>query len=138
MRAGSIRPASALMLAPALLLTLIPLNGALAAPKPPPDQIINIVVYGDDPCPKAEGDEIVVCGRRPEADRYRIPKELRVKKNDDLSEMGWGAAVASLDDAQRFTRPDSCSPFGSGGQTGCIQQMMREWFADRRAQKAAE
>lgn len=133
MRAGS-TAVSAL----AFLLAVVPLDGAPAAPKPPPNQIINLTVYGDDPCPKAKGDEIVVCGRRPESDRYRIPKELRVKKNDDLSEMGWGAAVASLDDAQRFTRPNSCSPFGSGGQTGCFQQMMRDWFAERRAIKAAQ
>jgi hypothetical protein len=92
---------------------------------------INLIVYGDDPCPKSEGDEIVVCGHRPENERYRIPKELR-KKEDRPSEVSWASRVAALEDAQRFTRPDSCSPVGTGGLTGCWQQMMRQWSAERR------
>ncbi|MFN3593030.1 MAG: hypothetical protein ACK4TG_12710, partial [Thermaurantiacus sp.] len=30
-----------------------------------------VLVYGDDPCPKSENpDEIIVCARRPEEERY--------------------------------------------------------------------
>ena len=41
---------------------------------PPPDRIATLVVYGDDPCPRSAGDEIVVCARRPENERYRERK----------------------------------------------------------------
>ena len=56
---------------PLIGLMLIPLlpAAALAQPEPPPERIINLLVYGDDPCPQSQGDEIVVCARRPEAER---------------------------------------------------------------------
>jgi hypothetical protein len=44
-----------------------------------PERTTTAVVYGEEACPKAEEGEIVVCARRPEGDRYRIPKELRGK-----------------------------------------------------------
>jgi hypothetical protein len=37
-----------------------------------------------------------------------------------------------LEEVQRDTRPDSCSVVGSWGQSGCTQQMFRQWRADRR------
>lgn len=112
--------------------TLILLAGAMpAAADAAGGRTINLIVYGNDPCPKSDGDEIVVCGRRPENERYRIPKELR-KKEDRPSEVSWASRVAGLEDAQRFTRPDSCSPVGTWGLTGCWQQMMSNWHAERR------
>ncbi|QPQ55065.1 hypothetical protein IC614_00060 [Allosphingosinicella flava] len=97
-----------------------------------PQRTINITVYGDDACPKAESeDEIVVCGRRPEGDRYRIPKALR----DDpanLSATSWTTQMEALDQDMRYTRPDSCSAVGSFGQTGCFQERIRQWRAERR------
>ena len=66
---------------------------------------------------------------------YRIPKELR-HKDDDPSEVSWASRVAGLEDAQRFTRPDSCSPVGSWGQTGCFAQMIQQWRAARRQAKS--
>ena len=103
--------------------------------------VISLVVYGDDPCPRASGDdEIVVCARRPDSERYRIPKELRKKEEDQRrSETSWASRAAALEDAQRSTRPDSCSPMGSWGQSGCFQQMMSQWHAARRqAQSEAD
>ena len=37
------------------------------------ERVSRVVVYGRDACPRGSGDEIVVCGRRPENERYRIP-----------------------------------------------------------------
>ena len=42
-----------------------------------PERFSILVTYGDDACPEAQADEIVVCAQRPESERYRIPKELR-------------------------------------------------------------
>ena len=96
-------------------------------------------VFGDDPCPKARKDEIVVCGRLPENERYRIPKALRVKPRDDSGGgTSWASRVEGLEAAQRFTMPGSCTAVGSGGQTGCTQAMIRQWFLERRAKRAED
>jgi hypothetical protein len=97
---------------------------------------MTVVVYGNDPCPDrgTASDEIVVCARRPEGERYRIPKELR-HKNDAPSETAWGSRVAGLEEASRPTMPGSCSAVGSYGQTGCYQQMIGQWYAARRASR---
>ena len=122
-------------LSPALLAIpfLLP-AAAQAADVPQKRTIISLVVYGDDPCPKADSaDEIVVCAHRPDKERYRIPKELRKREeNERRTETAWAARVAGLDEAQRTTRPNSCSAFGSWGQTGCFAQMMSQWHAERR------
>ncbi|MEA3038154.1 MAG: hypothetical protein QOE79_667 [Sphingomonadales bacterium] len=117
------------LLLPALL--LLPAGGAAVAAGPP-QRTAAVTVYGDDPCPKSTDDEIVVCARKPERERYRIPKELR-HENEDLSEQSWGARTEALEEANRATMPGGCSTVGSYGQTGCRQQMLRQWYAERRA-----
>ena len=89
-------------------------------------------VFGNDPCPAATGGEIVVCGRLPEAERYRIPQKLRKPKNERTARP-WSAQNATLDEVARAQRPDSCSAVGSGGQTGCTAAMLRQWADERRA-----
>jgi hypothetical protein len=101
-----------------------------------PDQTVasresHVTVYGDDPCPTSSDDEIVVCGRRPEEERYRIPAPLR--RSSRPPESSWTTSVAELEEAQRDTRPNSCSVVGTWGQSGCFQQMIRQWWAERRA-----
>ena len=118
-------------------LALIPVGLALALPAfaaSPPGRESNLVVYGDDPCPRpadAEADEIVVCARKPEEERYRIPPRLR-ERPDEPSEVSWASRVEGLDEGARAMRPNSCSVVGSGGQTGCTQMMIRQWFDERR------
>ena len=98
----------------------------------PPQKIFNLIVYGDDPCPKGKDDsEIVVCARRPEAERYRIPKKLR-EKPAVAGGPGWGSQVATMEQVQRQTLPGSCSVIGSNGFTGCAAQRLQQWFAERR------
>lgn len=119
-----------------LMLGALGLSPAMASSeneKEPPERTTTLVVYGEDPCPQPEGDEIVVCARQPESERYRIPKPLRDKKKDELSESSWTSRAEGLDEATRFTRPDSCSTVGTGGQTGCLATMLRQWRAARRA-----
>jgi hypothetical protein len=101
-----------------------------------PNRITNVTVYGNEPCPKGDGDEIVVCAREPEGDQYRIPKRFRETKKNDPPSQSWTARVRTLDDASRPTMPNSCSAAGSGGQTGCTMEMLRQWFAERQAAKA--
>lgn len=84
-----------------------------------------VLVYGDDPCPKSENpDEIIVCARRPEEERFRIPRELReaeraatIAREDNVAANR--AQMASGRDAA--TGIGSCSTVGPGGITGCTQ-----------------
>ena len=102
-----------------------------AAQEDGPHSERSLIVYGDDPCPPSPGDEIVVCARRPEGERYRIPEGLR--RGDRPPEQSWGNRAAELEDAQRDGRPNSCTVVGSFGQTGCTADMLRQWYAERRA-----
>ena len=57
----------------ALGLAALPATGNAQAGK-----VSEIIVYGTDPCPRSTDDEVVVCARKPESERYRIPEALRV------------------------------------------------------------
>lgn len=103
--------------------------------EPPPARVSALVVYGNDPCPRSKDDEIVVCARQPENERYRIPKELRKKKGEEATQ-SWVARARTLDMVSRQGIPNSCSPNGSGGQTGCFRQFQELARAEREAAKA--
>lgn len=100
-----------------------------------PKRTVNVTVYGSDPCPRGSDGEIVVCGRRPDNERYRIPRELR-KREQQPSEASWASRVAGLEEASRPSMPGSCSAVGTWGQTGCFQQMIRQWGASRAAARS--
>jgi hypothetical protein len=50
---------------------------ALPTPAAAQSNIAEIIVYGNDPCPRSTDDQVVVCARRPEAERYRLPPKYR-------------------------------------------------------------
>lgn len=106
------------------------------APKPTSEKISTLVVYGDDPCPRSSEDEIIVCAREPESERYRIPKRLR-KARPDAAQRSWSDRVQVLETVSKQGLPNSCSPVGAGGQTGCFDQLLRQ-FREERAQQASE
>jgi hypothetical protein len=98
--------------------------------------VITLLVYGEDACPKASGDEIVVCARRPEAERYRIPPKLRQKADNFSGDRGsWTTHVSALDYASRTTRPNSCSAVGTFGQTGCLAAALHQWYLEKQMDK---
>lgn len=100
---------------------------------------LNVTVYGNDSCPQGASDEIVVCARQPESERYRIPKKFRGKrKKDDAAGASWTSRVEGLEEASRPMRPGGCSANGSFGATGCTQAMLRQWFAEKRQKQAEE
>jgi hypothetical protein len=97
------------------------------------EKVRRLVVYGRDPCPRAQnGDDIVVCARRPETERYRIPKELRDSAAaDDPESTSWAARAEALEYVGR-SGIQSCSTVGPGGVSGCWNEMVRAWRRDRR------
>ena len=106
-------------------------DGAPPSPSEMPERISFLVAFGEEKCREPEGDEIVVCATVPENERYRIPLALR-KKEAVVTDRSWTSAVETLDSFARDLRPNSCSVNGSGGFTGCTQQMLQQWFAERR------
>jgi hypothetical protein len=117
----------------------VPLAAHAKSPPPQPitdvpdgSKTISIIVYGNDACPPGKGDEIVVCARQPESERYRIPKRFREKPQDTAPNNSWANKVRSTEDASRTAAgiPDTCSSVGTGGQSGCyahfVTQMNQE------------
>ena len=123
----------------ALVLASIALAApALADTADPPRRIVNATVFGDDPCPNGKADEIIVCARQPEAERYRIPKPLRDPPEAPAASQAWSSRVATIDEVNRTGLPNSCSPVGAGGQTGCTLDMVRRWKAEQQAKAKAD
>lgn len=115
------------------ILAFGPVWAASETPEPP-ERLSVLVTFGDEECPEPDGDdEIVVCAQKPESERYRIPKELRQKTEEEQAiDHSWTSTVALHEDAARAGRPNSCSVNGTNGFTGCQSALMRQWFAERR------
>jgi hypothetical protein len=92
------------------------------------EKVNQIIVYGDDPCPASAGDEITVCARKPESERYRIPEPLRGV--DQPQADAWNNKVLAYETVGKFGT-NSCSSVGAGGFTGCTQQMIQRAAAER-------
>ena len=94
------------------------------------DRVNQIIVYGDDPCPVSTEQEITVCARLDESERYRIPPTLR-NSNSPQNE-AWNERFQALEVVGDFG-PMSCSPAGSGGEHGCTLEMIERAYAERAA-----
>ncbi len=97
------------------------------------ERVRRVVVYGNERCPRGRRGETVVCARRPDNERYRIPKALRDEPTGPESET-WASRAESLEYVGR-TGTQSCSTVGPGGFTGCWEQMMRNAREERRQAK---
>ncbi len=91
-------------------------------------RINQLIVYGDEPCPPSTDDEIIVCARKPEGERYRIPENLRGE--GDPQSQSWATRATELQYVGR-TGIGSCSPAGPGGMIGCFEQLVRQARAER-------
>lgn len=108
-----------------------PSSAPTAATAPTTEKVNLVIVYGEDACPQSQGDDIVVCARKGEEERYRIPEPLRGNPNEP-SKQAWGERVRSMEYIGR-SGTESCSPVGSGGATGCFAQLSRLAKAERQA-----
>ena len=90
------------------------------------ERIATLIVFGDDPCPRSTEDEVVVCARQPESERYRIPKRFRGKQYNEARDGSWAGTAKVLEYVSRQGLPGSCSPNGSFGQTGCFRKFLEE------------
>ena len=109
----------------------VPVPGAAQATAGPADVRVNqLIIYGDDPCPEStDPNEVTVCARLPDSDRYRVPPNLRENPNDPASN-SWANRATELSYVGR-TGTDSCSTVGGGGFTGCFNQIVSQSRAER-------
>lgn len=94
-------------------------------------------IFGNDKCPtNANGEEIVVCKRLDERERYRIPDNLRTiaPSPENVSWAQRQRDVLQVGD----TGIGSCSTVGPGGQTGCFAKAAAAQRAERKALDAAQ
>ena len=88
------------------------------------DSVSEIIVYGNDPCPRSTDDQVVVCARRPEAERYRLPQQYR-PSGTRQQKQAWANRARALETVGS-TGTNSCSPVGPGGFTGCLTQVIND------------
>ena len=101
-----------------------------AAAAGPDDVRVNqLIIYGDEACPPSTEEEIVVCARKPESERFRIPENLRDNPNDPRSN-SWSNKAIELSYVGR-TGIGSCTPTGPGGSSGCFNQLVNQARAER-------
>ena len=119
----------------AMSATALAIAGGIAAlPAPALAQsapnVAEIIVYGNDPCPRSTDDQVVVCARRPEAERYRIPPKMRSSGTPQQME-SWAVRSTNLETVGA-TGINSCSPVGPAGYTGCLIKVIQEAKGERK------
>jgi hypothetical protein len=116
------------ILAAALLLPALLVATAPAAAQDAEAKVNQLIVYGNDPCPPSTDNEITVCARKEEAERYRIPEPLRESSSPQND--AWNNRVIAYE-AVGATGTLSCSPVGGGGFTGCLGRFIDTAYAEK-------
>ena len=83
-----------------------------------------ITVFGSDPCPRSTDTAVYVCNRRPETERYRLPKNQQLQGTRQQRQ-SWANKAQTLTTVGN-TGTGNCSPVGPGGFTGCLTQEINE------------
>lgn len=117
-------PLAALALVPGLAMPSPVLAQEAQATTSTGQRLAEIVVFGNDPCPRSTDDEVVVCTRIPESYRYRMPEAYR-PSGTFQQRQAWANKARSIERVGR-TGIQSCSPVGPAGYTGCLDQMIRD------------
>ena len=117
-----------LALSAAAIVPAFALSAPAAAQDAGGDRVNTLIIYGDDPCPKSTPDEITVCARLEEEERFRIPETLR--QSDDPANESWASRVQSFEAVGDFG-PLSCSPVGAGGELGCTAKMIETAYEEK-------
>jgi len=129
---------AALLLTPGAAFAQQATQDQQAATGQPPKRVRQVTLTGDQKCPESTAEEVVVCGRDDEP--YRIPKGLRDNKPIPAQNQSWVNRAATMDQVGRVAGgiPDTCSPVGTGGQSGCSMTWNRQFADERRARRAEQ
>lgn len=93
------------------------------------EKVNQLIIYGEDACPPSTDAEMVICVRRGEQERYRIPESLR--GIDSPQSEAWASKVQAYESVGAFGTL-SCSPVGAGGSLGCTQQLIDKAYAEKK------
>jgi hypothetical protein len=119
-------------------LAAVPLLAPAAAQAQNAPQGGVLVIYGNDKCPtNSNGEEIVVCQRVDERERFRIPTNLRDQGGPPQKTESWAVRSEQALTAGSFGT-GSCTTAGAGGGTGCFVREATIARAEARARKKAE
>ena len=93
------------------------------------DKVNMVIANREDECPEQTSeDEIVVCQILVEAERYRIPSNLRASDSPkNTSRVREVEKLKYIGDFGAF----SCSPAGAGGFTGCNQKFIESAYEEK-------
>jgi hypothetical protein len=116
------------LLAPALLACALFAAASPAAAQSASEKINMVIAYNAGECPVAQPGEVVICEILVEADRYRIPSNLR--QSDSPDNVAWSRQVEEIKYVGDFGTM-SCTPAGAGGFTGCTQKFIEAAYKDR-------
>lgn len=94
---------------------------------------LEVTVYGNDPCPRSTGSQIVVCNHAPESQRYRLPPSQN-PQGTRQQRQSWAKKSQQLMSVGN-TGTMQCSPVGPGGYTGCLTQEINQAKQDAREQQ---
>jgi len=109
--------------------------GLLPAPAAAQSTQAEVIVYGSDPCPRSTESEVVVCSRRPESERYRLPKNQQLQGSRQQRQ-SWARQSEALTTVGN-TGTGSCSAVGPGGHTGCLVQEIKRAKQESQEQSQA-
>ena len=125
-----IRSVSSIVLAAAIVATPTLVSAQTGAV---PQRIRSVTIAQGQKCPDSTPEEVVVCRRAEEP--YRIPPALRDSGPIAAQNQSWVNRAAQIDQASRVAAglPNTCSPIGTGGATGCSLQAAQTYARDRRA-----
>ena len=138
------------MFRPLLIVALLALPGIASAQAPAaaqpaaqtesgaaPQRIRSVTLKAGEKCPASTDSDIVVCSTLDQP--YRIPKQFRDDAPIKAQNQSWVNRTATMDQVGRVAGglPDTCSPVGTGGQSGCSLATNQAWAAERRAQQGA-
>ena len=99
-------------------------------PSAPGEKVNQLIVYGDDACPPSTDEQITVCARKDEGERFRIPAPLRDNPNASVNQ-GWTERVKAYETVGA-SGVNSCSPVGSGGASGCMAKLINTAYAEKK------
>lgn len=101
----------------------------------PPKRVRSVTLTRNEKCPESSTTEVVICTTI--EDPYRIPKALRESGPIPGPRQAWTNRVAADEQTGRVAAglPDTCSPVGSGGATGCSRAALQAWSAEQRAKR---
>jgi hypothetical protein len=121
-----------------LMSALVAAPSVAAAQDGPPQRIRSVQITKGQKCPPAAPGEVVVCSTVDEP--YRIPRPLRDDGPIAATGQSWVNRAATVDQVGRVAGglPNTCSPVGTGGQSGCASAYAQQWAAERRAARGGD